>query len=92
MFYAVSFMKQFVCLKTSGNLDSSLVTNVRHILRNMDTIITLHQMHEIQSILTDVRGVCLSVMRLISASLYKNSWTDQDAVWGEHSRGTIEHC
>jgi len=27
----------------------------------METIIRLHQMHELQTIVTDVRGVCLSV-------------------------------
>jgi len=27
---------------------------------------------------------CLSVTWLISTSLCKNGWTDQDAVWGEH--------
>jgi len=44
-------------------------------------------MHEMLTILTNVRGVCLSVSlsvtRLISASLCKNGWTDQDDVWGE---------
>jgi len=30
---------------------------------------------------------CLSVTRLISASVCKNGWTDQDAIRGEHSRG-----
>jgi len=37
-------------------------------------------------------SVCLSVTRLISASLCKNVWTDQDAFWGEHSCGLTEHC
>jgi len=30
-------------------------------------------------------SVCLSVTRLNSASLCKNGWKDQDAVWGVHS-------
>jgi len=30
-------------------------------------------------------SISLSTTRLISASLYKNDWTDQDAVWDEHS-------
>jgi len=34
-----------------------------------------------------VMSVSLSVKRLISASLGKNGQIDQDAVWGEHSRG-----
>jgi len=37
-------------------------------------------------------GVCLSVIRLKSASLCKNGWTDQDAVCGKHSWGFKEHC
>jgi len=53
-------------------------------------IIRLHRMHEIQTIITNVRGVCqsvcpsisLSVVRLKSGSLCKNGWTEQDAVWG----------
>jgi len=52
-------------------------------------------MHEIQTSVADVRGVCLSVClsvtRLNSASLYENAWTDQDAVWGEHSWGPMGH-
>jgi len=59
-------------------------------------IMRLHRIHEMLTILTDVRGVCLSVSlsvtRLISALLCKNGWTDQDAVWGKHSRGPMEHC
>jgi len=35
---------------------------------------------------------CLSVTWLNSASLLKNGWTDQDADWGEHSWGPLEHC
>jgi len=54
------------------------------------------RIHEMQTIVTDVHGVCLSVRlpvtRLISASLCKNGWTDQDAVWGEHSSGSMENC
>jgi len=50
-------------------------------------------MHEMQSIVTDVRGgclsVCLSVTWLISASLCK---TDQEAVRGERLWGFMEHC
>jgi len=53
-------------------------------------------MHEMLTIVTDVRGVCLtvclSVTRFISASLYKNGWTDQDAVWDEHSWKFMKHC
>jgi len=57
----------------------------------------LHRMHEMQTIVTDVRGVCLlvylsvcpsiclSVTRLNSASLRKNGWTDQDPICGKHS-------
>jgi len=57
-----------------------------------------------QSVVTDVRGVCLSVcpsvcpsvnlsvMRLNSASLCKSGWTDQDPVRGEHSWGPNKHC
>jgi len=52
----------------------------------------LHRMHEMQSIVIDVRSVCLSLMLLISASLCKNGWTDQDAVWDEHSWEPVEHC
>jgi len=35
---------------------------------------------------------CLSVMRLLSALLCKNGWTDHDTVWGEHTWGPMEHC
>jgi len=56
----------------------------------------LHRMHEMLTVLTGVRGVCLfvclSVTRLISASLFKNGWTDEDAVLGEHSLWPMEHC
>jgi len=51
----------------------------------------LHRIREMQTIVTDDRGVCpsasLSVTRLKSASLRNNDWTDQDAVWGEDSWG-----
>jgi len=46
-----------------------------------------HRMHEMQTIVTDDHGVCLSVTRLNSASLCKNGWMDQDHVWGEQSWG-----
>jgi len=43
-------------------------------------------MHEMQSILTDGRGVYLSVCQSSgSYRLHCAIWTDQDAVWGEHS-------
>jgi len=42
-------------------------------------------MHEIQIIVTDVRGVRPSVTRLNTVSLCKNGRADQDAVCGEHS-------
>jgi len=55
----------------------------------------MHAMHEMQPIVTDVRGVCppvcLSITRINSASLCKKG-TDQDAVWGEHSWGPTGHC
>jgi len=48
----------------------------------------LHRMYDMQTIVTDVRGVCLSVCLLRgSDSLCENGWTDQDPVWGEHSCG-----
>jgi len=54
--------------------------------------VRLQRVHEMQTIVTDVcvnvrPAVRLSVTRLILASLYKNSWTDQDPVWGEHTWG-----
>jgi len=60
-----------------------------YIEKRLSFSIRLHRMHEMQSILTDVRGVsvCLSVTRLISASVSKSGWTDQDAIRSEHSRG-----
>jgi len=33
------------------------------------------------------QSVCVSVTRINSAFLCKNGWTDQDAVWSEHSCG-----
>jgi len=57
-------------------------------------IFMLHQMHEMQSDLSDVcsicLSVCLSVTRIISASLCKSRWTDQNAVWDEHSWGPMK--
>jgi len=41
---------------------------------------------------TECQSVCQSVTRLNSASLCKNGWTDQDAVWSVHSWGPNEHC
>jgi len=51
-------------------------------------------MDEMQPIVTDVCGVsvCPSVMRLNSTSLFKNGWTDQDAVCSKHSREPKGHC
>jgi len=53
-------------------------------------------MHKMQPSDTDVHGVCLSVSQSViwlnSDSLCKNGWTDQDAIWGEHSWGPMEHC
>jgi len=46
-----------------------------------DNDFRLHRMHEMQTIVTDVRSVCLSVTQLITTSLCKQ----QDAVWGEYS-------
>jgi len=56
------------------------------------SILRLHWMHKMQTIVTDDPGACLSVTRLNWASLCKNRWTDQDGVWGEHSWGPKEHC
>jgi len=36
-------------------------------------------------------SVCLSVMRLDSASMCKSGWTDQDPVWVDHCWGLKEH-
>jgi len=49
-------------------------------------------MHEMQTAVTDDRGVCLSVTQLNWASLYKNGQTGQDVVWGQQSWGPKEHC
>jgi len=52
------------------------------------TITRLHQMHERQTIVTDVSGVCLSVYlsRGLTRLHYgcKNGRADQDPYWGEH--------
>jgi len=59
-------------------------------LYTYDSIIRLHRMHVMQTIVTDDRGVCLSVCQSarqsvtqLMASLCKNGWTDQDAAWGK---------
>jgi len=67
---------------------------------SIECVFRLHRMHEMQSIVADGRGVCLSVCPfaslsvtwLCSASLCKNGWTDQDPVWDERSWGPKEHC
>jgi len=48
-------------------------------------------------LVTDVCSVCqfvcesVCLIQLISSALCKNDWTDQDAVWGEHSWEPMEH-
>jgi len=48
----------------------------------------LHRMHEMQTIVTDVRGVCLSVCRTAQLGFTVQKWLNgQDADWSEHSWG-----
>jgi len=45
-------------------------------------------MHEMQTVVTDDRGVCPSVCHEVLLGFTVQKWlTDQDAVWGEHSWG-----
>jgi len=54
-------------------------------------------MHEMQTILTDVRGVCLSVCQSVCHAAHLGftvqKWlNDQYAIWGEQSCGSMKHC
>jgi len=46
-------------------------------------------MHEMLTIVTDVRGVCHGVHLGFTVEKWLK---DQDAVWGEYSSGPTEHC
>jgi len=72
---------------SQSDVKSLLAEFVLHLL------FRLHRMHEMQPILTDVQGICLSVCLSCGSSRlhYKNGQTDQDAVLGEHSWGPMEH-
>jgi len=56
-------------------------------------IIRLHRMHEMQSSLYwCLRRLSVCLSRNSSQLLCPRRWTDQEAVWGEHSWGPTEHC
>jgi len=70
------------------------LTTCQHTLEISLFSFRLHRMHEMQTIVTDVHGVCLSVCHAphIRFAAQKNGWTDQAAVYGEHSWRPTEHC
>jgi len=53
-------------------------------MQNFVTIFRLHRMHELQTIVTDVCGVCLSVMRYAA--------TLCDVIWCSLYRFTLASC
>jgi len=55
----------------------------------MIDIIRLYRIHEMQSILTDVCGVSLSVCHATHLGFTVQKWLKH---WGEHSWGPMEHC